>query len=105
MELFAWSSPILFIISLIALLKGKLLFIKSRKFALFILIIAAYVIPLIVVTYMPESAQGVKIFEINYKFFESSMRVQFKAALLLLLYGFLKLNLKDVLLFNFFRKL
>jgi len=105
MELFAWSSPILFIISLIALLKGKLLFIKSRKFALFILFIAAYVIPLIVVTYMPESGQGMKIFEINYKFFEASMRVQFKAALLLLLYGFLKLNLKDVLLFNFFRRL
>ncbi|ADO76503.1 hypothetical protein [Halanaerobium praevalens] len=105
MELFAWSSPILFFLSLIALLRGKLLFIKSRKFALFILIIAAYVIPLIVVTYMPESRQEIKIFEINYKFFEASMRVQFKVALLLLLYGFLKLNFKDVLLFNFFKRL
>jgi len=105
MELFAWTSPILFTVSIIAFFIGKLLFIKSRKFALFILISAAYVIPLIVVTYMPESAQGMKIFEINYKFFEASMRVQFKAALLLLLYGFLKLNLKDVLLFNFFRRL
>ena len=105
MELFAWTSPILFVMSLTAFFKGKLFFIKSRKFSLFLLIISAYVIPLIVVTYMPESKQGIKIFEINLKFFEASMRVQFKAAFFLLLYGFLKLDLKDVLLFNFFRKL
>lgn len=105
MEFFAWASPILFIISLIAFFKGKFLIIKSRKFALFLLVIAAYVLPLIVITYMPESKQGIKVFEINSKFFEASMRVQFKAALLLLLYGFLKLDLKDLLLFNFFRRL
>jgi len=104
MQIIAWSSPILFILSLIAILRGRLLFIKNRKLALFVLVIAVYVIPLIVIGNIPESKQSSKIFEINSRFFESSMRVQFKAVILLFFYGLLKLNLKDVLVFNFFRR-